>query len=162
MLENWCHVYAVTTEAGLKEICHSSKFTGKIDIRNIKCFGVTEYPHEGLFYLETYGLKITDEAYPLLSILKKYRYYECVIIPALEDAQIKIFTSAERRYLTIKREVYVCDDDGNDLESLNLTALDDLGILQTQAPVPSMFKFTQVGDNNTQIEKAEVVEIHRK
>lgn len=159
MVNDCFQIYAVTTEEGLKNICSNSKLTSKICKRNIKCVGKTEYPHEALFYFETYSLKLS-EASEMASMLKKYDYYEYVLMTLGEECLISIRASDKRRYLSIHHVVNVHNDDGDDVEPLDASALDDLGIPQTRAPVPSMFKFTQVGDNNTQIENAEVVEIH--
>lgn len=160
-LYNTCHVYAVTTQEGIKEICNNDIFGAHVDKANIMHVGSTECePHEALFYFETFGVR-TDAAYELLAELKKYRHYECVFIPALETMPIKMFASSDDlTHLEIRRTVHAYDDDENDAEPLDPADLDDLGIPQTRAPVPSMFKFTQVGDNNVQIENAEVVEIH--
>lgn len=157
MVNDHCRIYAVTTEEGLKKIYSNSRFTDKICKGNIKCVGKTEYPHEALFYFETYGLKPSDVS-EMARMLRKYDYYEYVCMAPGADCMIR--ASGEPRYLSIHHVVRVRNVDGAAVEPLDASALDDLGIPQTRAPVPSMFKFTQVGDNNTQIEKAEVVEIH--
>lgn len=159
MEDYYFRIYAVTTEEGLKNICSNSKLTDKICKRNIKCVGKTEYPHEALFYFETYSLKLS-EASEMARTLRKYDYYEYVCMAPGADCTIR--ASGEPRYLSIHHVVRVRNVDGAAVEPLDASALDDSGIPQTRAPVPSMFKFTQVGDNNVQIEKAEVVEIHRK
>lgn len=159
MEDYYFRIYAVTTEEGLKNICSNSKLISKICKINIKCVGKTEYPHEALFYFETYSIK-SSEASELTDILKKYDYYEYVLMISGKQHITIIKASDESRYLDVCHTVNVHNDDGDDVEPLDASALDDLGIPQTRAPVPSMFKFTQVGDNNVQIENAEVVEIH--
>ena len=159
MKNDYFRIYAVTTEEGLKTICSNSKLTSKICTVNIKCVGTTRYPYGALYYFETFSLK-SSEASELTSILKKYDYYEYVLMILGEKCITSIKASDEPRYLGVCHTVNVYNDDGDDVEPLDASELDDLGIPQTRAPVPSMFKFTQVGDNNTQIEHAEVVEIH--
>lgn len=160
MVNDHYRIYAVTTEEGLKKIYSNSRLTSKICTVNIKCVGTTRYPYGVLYYFETHTLKLS-EASELTGILKKYDYYEYVLMTLGADCTTCIRASDEPRYLGVCHTVNVYNDDGDDdIEPLDASELDDLGIPQTRAPVPSMFKFTQVGDNNTQIEHAEVVEIH--
>lgn len=120
-----CHVYAVTTKEGIKEICNSDIFGEHIYKANIMSVRSTE---EVLFYFETVFVH-TDVAHELLEELKKYRHYECVIIPALETMRIKMFASSDcKLHLRIRRDVRVYDSFEGYGERMDADDLDALGI----------------------------------
>lgn len=120
-----CHVYAVTTKEGIKEICNNDIFGVHIYKANIMSVRSTE---EVLFYFETVFIH-TDVAHELLEELKKYRYYECVIIPALETMRIRTFaTSGYKLHLRIRRTVHVYDSFEGYGEPMDAEDLDALGI----------------------------------
>lgn len=124
-----CHVYAVTTKEGIKEICNNDIFGAHIYKANIMLVGSTECePYEALFYFETFFVR-SDVAHELLEELKKYRYYECVFIPASETMRIKTFASSDcKLHLRIHRTVHVYDDNEGYGEPMNAEDLDALGI----------------------------------
>lgn len=120
-----CHVYAVTTKEGIKEICNNDIFGVHIYKANIMSVRSTE---EVLFYFETIFIH-TDVAHELLEELKKYRYYECVFIPASETMRIKTFASSDcKLHLRIRRTVHVYDSFEGYGEPMDAEDLDALGI----------------------------------
>lgn len=124
-----CHVYAVTTKEGIKEICNNDIFGAHIEKANIMWVGSTECePHESLFYFGTFCVH-TDVAHELLEELKKYRYYECVFVPESEAMRIRSFaTNDYKLYLRISRTVHVYDDNDGYGEPMDAEDLDALGI----------------------------------
>ena len=120
-----CHVYAVTTKEGIKEICNNDIFGEHIVKANIMSVRSFE---EVLFYFETFIVH-TDVAYELLEELKKYRYYECVFIPFLEAMRIRTFaTNGYKEHLRIRRTVDVYADNEGYGEPMSADDLDALGI----------------------------------
>lgn len=148
-----CRLYGVTTLDGLKAICNNKPTAGSVNM-----FGITRIT-EDVFGFCTVSIDYYSLARKIISVLKEFEYYEYIVVAAdgltITDTG---FSDAYNNYLTAKTVVSVVDGDQDLVQPVPLKNLMELGV--HDAPVPSMFKFTQVGDNNTQIEHAEVVEIH--
>lgn len=153
MGDKLCRLYGVTTLDGLKAICNNEPTAGSINT-----FSITQIT-ENVFGFSTVSIDYYSLARKIISVLKEFEYYEYIVIAAdgltITDTG---FSDAYNNYLTAKTVVSVVDGDRDLVVPVPLRNLTELGI--HDAPVPVMFKFTQVGDNNTQIENAEVVEIH--
>lgn len=153
MGDKLCRLYGVTTLDGLKAICNNEPTAGSINT-----FNITQIT-ENVFGFSTVSIDYYSLARKIISVLKEFEYYEYIVIAAdgltITDTG---FSDAYNNYLTAKTVVSVVDGDRDLVVPVPLRNLTELGI--HDAPVPVMFKFTQVGDNNTQIENAEVVEIH--
>lgn len=148
-----CRLYGVTTLDGLKAICNNEPTAGSIN-----SFGITKITDD-VFGFSTISIDYYSLARKIISVLKEFEYYEYIVVAAdgltITDTG---FSDAYNKYLTAKTVVSVVDGDRDLVLPVPMKNLTELGI--HDAPVPMMFKFTQVGNNNTQIENAEVVEIH--
>ena len=153
MGDKLCRRYGVTTLDGLKAICNNEPFAG-----NINRLDITKITDD-VFGFSTVSIDYYSRARKIISVLKEFEYYEYIVIAA-DGLTITDTGSSDayNNYLTAKTVVSIVDDDRDLVIPVPLRNLTELGI--HDAPVPMMFKFTQVGDNNTQIERAEVVEIH--
>lgn len=153
MANKLCRLYGITTLDGLKTICNNEPFAG-----NINRLDITKITDD-VFGFSTVSIDYYSRARKMISVLKEFEYYEYIVI-AVDGLTITDTGSSDdyNKYLTAKTVVSVVDGDLDLVLPVPMKNLTELGI--HDAPVPMMFKFTQVGDNNTQIEKAEVVEIH--
>lgn len=149
-----CRLYGVTTLDGLKAICNNEPTAGIINR-----LGITQIT-ENVFGFSTVSIDYYSLARKIISVLKEFKYYEYVVIAADRLTILDTGSSdTDKKYLTMKTVVSVVDDDHNLVVApVPMRNLMELGI--HDSPVPMMFKFTQVGNNNAQIENAEVVEIH--
>lgn len=149
-----CRLYGVTTLDGLKAICNNEPFAG-----NINRLDITKITDDA-FGFSTVSIDYCSLARKIISVLKEFEYYEYIVIAAdgLTIADTG-FSDAYNNYLTAKTVVSVVDGDRDLVLPVPMKNLMELGV--HDAPVPMMFKFTQAGNNNTQIVNAEVVEIHR-
>lgn len=148
-----CRLYGITTLDGLKAICNNEPTAGSI---NRLC--ITQIT-ENVFGFSTVSIDYYSLARKIISVLREFEYYEYIIVAADGFTIIDTgFSDWGNNYLTAKTVISVVDGDRDLVIPVPLRNLTELGI--HDAPVPMMFKFTQVGDNNTQIENAEVVEIH--
>lgn len=148
-----CRLYGVTTLDGLKAICNNEPTAGIINR-----LGITQIT-ENLFGFSTVSIDYYSLVRKIISVLEEFEYYEYVVIAA--DGLTILDTGSSdtnKKYLTMKTVVSVVDGDRDLVLPVPMKNLMELGI--HDSPVPMMFKFTQVGNNNTQIENAEVVEIH--
>lgn len=147
-----CRLYGITTLDGLKAICNNEPFAG-----NINRLDITKITDD-VFGFSTVSIDYSL-ARKIISTIKEFEYYEYIVI-AVDGLTITDTGSSDayNKYLTAKTVVSVVDGDLDLVLPVPMKNLTELGI--HDAPVPMMFKFTQVGDNNTQIERAEVVEIH--
>lgn len=152
MANKLCRLYGVTTLDGLKAICNNEPFAG-----NINRLDITKITDD-VFGFSTVSIDYSL-ARKIISTIEEFGYYEYIVIAA-DGLTITDTGSSDayNNYLTAKTVVSVVDGDRDLVLPVPMKNLTELGI--HDAPVPMMFKFTQVGDNNTQIERAEVVEIH--
>lgn len=153
MGDKLCRLYGVTTLDGLTAICNNEPFAG-----NINRLDITKITDD-VFGFSTISIDYYSLARKIISTIEEFGYYEYIVIAA-DGLTITDTGSSDayNNYLTAKTVVSVVDGDRDLVLPVPMKNLTELGI--HDAPVPMMFKFTQVGDNNTQIENAEVVEIH--